>query len=181
MATFKDIFERHNYNLADASTKSKRWFEQQARLLSSSQINGDRFMRLTPQLNVSSVAPGAMHLFKYDPKTKTKLPMWDEYPLVIPFNYVNGGFIGLNFHYLPYHRRIFLLDRLAEFFAVQSGDDIRLKFSWDLVSNMSKFRDVKLCVKRYITVHIVSVVKRIDSPNWATAMMLPVEQFVYRQ
>ena len=40
-------------------------------------------------------------MFVYDPKTKAKLPFYDTFPLVLPIDTFRGGFIGLNFHYLP--------------------------------------------------------------------------------
>jgi len=35
---------------------------------------------------VDSVEPGGMYMFLYDPKTKAKLPYFDRFPLIFPFN-----------------------------------------------------------------------------------------------
>ena len=58
---------------------------------------------------------GRMSMFIYDPKTKQKLPFYDTFPLVLPFELIRGGFIGLNFHYLPYGLRFKLLEQLQQF------------------------------------------------------------------
>lgn len=179
MATYKEIFEQHQYDVSDASQKSSRWFKQQIKLLSSTQITGDRLLRaLDDSANiVRNIIPGDMYLFKYDPKTKDTLPMWDVFPLIIPFKYVNDGFLALNFHYLPYQKRVILLDNLSKF--NNNSTNLKIKFSWDLINGMSKLSDAKQCVKRYIKYHIISNVRRIEPRNWATALLLPVEQFVY--
>ena len=58
---------------------------------------------------------GRMNMFFYDPKHKKKLPYYDTFPLVIPIERYNDGFLGINFHYLPIPLRINLLDRLVDF------------------------------------------------------------------
>ena len=44
---------------------------------------------------------GRLNMFIYDPKLKKKLPYYDTFPLVLPLEKYNDGFLGLNFHYLP--------------------------------------------------------------------------------
>ena len=58
---------------------------------------------------------GRLNMFFYDPKTKARLPYYDVFPLVLPLESIKGGFMGLNFHYLPYILRFRLLDRLQKF------------------------------------------------------------------
>ena len=48
---------------------------------------------------------GRMYFYHYDPKYKDTLPVWDKFPLVIPMEMYDDGFLGLNIHYLdPYSR-----------------------------------------------------------------------------
>ena len=54
---------------------------------------------------------GRMSMFFYDPKTKARLPYYDTFPLVLPLEPMKGGFIGLNFHYLPYPARFAFLQQ----------------------------------------------------------------------
>ena len=56
---------------------------------------------------------GHMYFFFYDPKTKDKLPYYDRFPLVIPIQKYNDGFLGVNLHYIHPKHRIILLDKLA--------------------------------------------------------------------
>ena len=43
---------------------------------------------------------GKMVQFFYSPKHKDTLPVYDTFPLVLPFNFVNGRIYGLNIHYM---------------------------------------------------------------------------------
>ena len=54
-------------------------------------------------------------MFVYDPKTKQNYRFMIHFPLVLPFELIRGGFIGLNFHYLPYGLRFKLLEQLQQF------------------------------------------------------------------
>ena len=53
---------------------------------------------------------GRLNLFFYDPKFKEKLPYYDTFPLVLPFETIRGGFLGINFHYLAPVVRFSLLN-----------------------------------------------------------------------
>ena len=53
-----------------------------------------------------------LNMFVYDPKYKKTLPYYDTFPLVLPLERYNDGFLGLNFHYLPIPLRVRLLDKI---------------------------------------------------------------------
>ena len=61
------------------------------------------------QLN-RTPAFGSLNMFVYSPKLRNKLPYYDTFPLVLPLKRYKDGFLGLNFHYLPYALRARLLD-----------------------------------------------------------------------
>jgi len=44
---------------------------------------------------------GGLYCFYYNPKGKTDLPYYDQFPMVLALERYNDGFLGLNFHYLP--------------------------------------------------------------------------------
>jgi hypothetical protein len=120
-------------------------------------------------------------MFYYDAKHKDTLPYWDKFPLVFPFRKLPDGFIGLNMHYLPYYQRVQLLDRLSEFANNKTLDnDTKLKFSWATIQSMSKLKIAEPCVHRYLSTHVRSPYRLVDGSDWATAMVLPVQQFVGR-
>lgn len=179
MSTFETIFQKHHYNLPDVVRKSQTWFQQQARLLNRSHIVPDRLIKSSPQHNVNRIIPGELYLFAYDAKHQDTLAHWDMYPMVFPFRRLNDGFIGLNMHYLPYQMRVRLLDSLLEHRNNKTLNEMtRLKYSWSTIERSSQLRIARPCVHRYLLNHVQSPLKRIDATDWATAMMLPVEQFV---
>jgi hypothetical protein len=169
----ESIFNDSAYDLS-AAKKSQQWLTAQVQKLS----------KATPQQVlrdgniVSTMVPGNIYLFFYDPKHKDTLPYYDRFPLVLPFRKVKGGFYGLNFHYIPPLMRVKLLDRLM-MFSTTAGltENTRLKFKYQLIAGSAKFAWAQPCVKMYLNNHIASRLVQIDPKDWVTAMMLPVERF----
>ena len=58
---------------------------------------------------------GRLNMFVYAPRDAKKLPYYDTFPLVLPLERYNDGFLGINFHYLPIPLRMRLLDRIVDF------------------------------------------------------------------
>lgn len=182
MNAFEQVFKRNQYNLGDAATKSRTWFQQQVQLLSKQTIAPQRLINSDPDRNQSRIVPGNLYLFSYDAKHQDTLPYWDMFPLVFPFSRLKDGFIGLNMHYLPYQLRIQLLDRLMEFKSNKTlNENTKLKYSWSTIAGVSRFKLAESCVHRYLNTQIQSPLKKIDAPEWTTALMLPVERFVGAQ
>ncbi|CAB5221622.1 DNA end protector protein [uncultured Caudovirales phage] len=181
MATspIKDVFDKNKYDLQTAAVKSKAWFEQQVYLLGRQNITPPKVLNGNPDQTVSSIVPGNLYMYMYDPKLKATLPYYDRFPLVFPFSKTEDGFIGLNMHYLPYQLRMVLLDRLLMFRTNKRMDETtRLRYSWAAIDGVSKFAAAQPCVKRYLIGHVRSKFRKINADDWATAMLLPVERFV---
>jgi hypothetical protein len=173
-----DTFERNKYDLKTAATKSRGWFSQQLLRLSKQRITPQSLMRENSGDMKARIIPGNLYMFAYDPKLKDTLPYYDKFPLVFPYASVPGGFMGLNMHYLPYQLRIRLLDRLMVFKNNDKMDSTtRIKYSWALIAGVSKFKLAEPCIKHYLLPHVKTSFKKIDSKDWATAMLLPVERF----
>jgi hypothetical protein len=173
-----DIFEKNRINLQDASTKSRAWFEQQVLLLNRKRLTPNKVLQSEATQLRQQIYPGYLYMFMYDPKLKETLPYYDMFPLVFPYAKFQGGFMGLNMHYLPYPLRVTLLDRLMTFANNKKMDETtRIKYSWDLINGMSRFKPAQPCIKHYLTDHVRSPFRRIESYDWATAMLLPVERF----
>jgi len=178
-STIKDVFEKNQYDLKAAAVKSKSWFDQQVYQLGRQNITPPKVLNGNPDQTVSTILPGHLYMYMYDPKLKAELPYYDRFPLVFPFSKTEDGFIGLNMHYLPYQLRMVLLDRLMIFASNKRMDETtRLRYSWATIDGMSKFAAVQPCVKRYLNSHIRSKFRKINADDWATAMLLPVERFV---
>lgn len=175
----KDIFTQNQYNLKEAATKSKAWFQQQATLLGRQNLTTKKVLNSDSRRVKNTIVPGNLYMFLYDPKTKDDLPYYDKFPLVFPYKKVGGGFMGLNMHYLPYQPRIILLQRLMDFATDRNmNENTRIKYSWSLINGVSKFKWAEPCIKHYLIGQVKSTFRKIDAPDWTTAMMLPVEQFV---
>lgn len=173
----KDIYEKYKFDPSIAR-KSKSWFEQQATLLSKERINTNLFHK-THGIRASTIVPGNMYMFFYDPKHKETLPHYDIFPLVFPFERTEDGFLGLNMHYLPYRMRVLLFDTLLNFKSTKTLDErTKLKYSWSTLKGLSRHKLAEQCVKRYLGQHIQSQVKLITPTDWTTTLMLPVERFV---
>ena len=107
--------------------------------------------------------PKHLNMFVYAPKFAKKLPYYDTFPLVMYLKSAEGGFYGLNFHYLPYALRARLLDA--------AGQD---KLDVSAVENS---RLTKPTIKRYLYGYARSMYRKIDSDDNLTAIMLPVQRF----
>jgi len=179
MADLRDIFNKNQYDLGQAAKRSKTWFQQQSRLLARQQITPNKVMKSDPSQNVSRVIPGNLYMFLYDPKHKDTLPYYDMFPLVFPFKAESDGFTGINLHYLPYQMRIMLLQRLLDFANNKKmNETTRLKYSWQMIDGVSRYKLAMPCVKRYLASHVKTNLRLIPANDWGTAMLLPVEQFV---
>ena len=119
---------------------------------------------------------GRLNLFFYDPKTKNKLPYYDIFPLVLPLEPIKGGFLGMNFHYLPYLLRLQLLESLEGYSTdlATFGKNAKLAATYDRVSGNNL---VKPTLKKYLYNQLRSQFLRIDVDEMAIAVMLPVQQF----
>ncbi len=177
--TLLDVFERNKYDLATSVKKSRSWFDTQVNILTKQNLTPQKVLAGNPDQLTTTLIPGNLYMYGYDPKLKKELPYYDRFPLVFPFRKTTDGFIGLNMHYLPYNLRIMLLDRLLTFKTNNRMDETtRLKYSWATIDGVSKFDAAIPCVKQYLTGHVKTQFRKVDSNDWATAMLLPVERFV---
>lgn len=178
MDTYQRLFDKFRYD-TNMRYRSQAWFQQQVLLLSKERITPNKLVQNSPTQNKAQIIPGNLYLYAYDPKHKATLPYYDRYPLVFPFRRTENGFIGLNMHYLAYPLRVKLLDRLQQFRNNDKMDGTtKLKLQWALIDGVSRFSLAKPCVKEYLLGHVRSQFVKINSKDWGTAMLLPVERFV---
>jgi len=139
-----------NTNAAQTQQNAQNWLQEQAANVRNPRQLIDGNKRL-----VSRIAIGRMYLFHYDPKTKDQLPYYDRFPLIFPFQRVDGGFYGINLHYLPHILRARLMDRLLDLANNKVYDDTtKLKISYQILSSSSKFKYFEPCVKHYLNSHV---------------------------
>ena len=108
-------------------------------------------------------------------------------PLVIPIGAWQGGFIGMNFHYLPYNLREKLMKLLIATHVSRLGERSGVKLdtpatsylniSYDQLAPFSKYKEAKPTIHKYNMRNVASKFLHIDSNEWNTALHLPVEDF----
>ena len=156
-------------NLRKTGREPYQWYRNRIRELgapSSSELIRDG--RLSGRYHI-----GRLNMFLYDPKYKDKLPYYDVFPLVLPIKRYSDGFLGINFHYLPYALRARLMKRLEDD-ARGPQSDMRILTSYSKLQNVNI---VKPTLKRYLYEFTRSRFRRIDSVDFVTALMLPVQRF----
>jgi len=161
-----------NKNQGNVKTRNaKDWFQRRARALKSELRNkftqvdtADEFYAKSRKTSKRSIGPGSMFAYFYDPKYKKELKYYDRFPLVLVFDFKPNGFIGCNFHYLPPLLRAKLMDEI----------DKARGINWKA---LSRIKEVKPTVKRYLFKHISSKVVEIDDDEREIALFLPTERF----
>lgn len=121
---------------------------------------------------------GGLYFFMYDPKTKSDLPYYDKFPMVIPLKRHSDGFIGLNLHYLPIRTRIAFMKKLLPFAIYNDEDEIkRIRVTYPMLDASSRYREFKPCIKKYLYNHIKSRIIAVEPEEWDIALYLPLQQF----
>ena len=141
---------------------SINWYKKKVADLSN-RISAARLMRD----NKLKKAPtfNKLHFFRYDPKLKATLPYYDTFPLVMPIQSAKGGFLGINFHYLPIPLRMKLLETLD-----------RRNFTGNY-SKLKNIREVKPTIKHYLRRQFVSGFLELEEDDYAPSIFMPVAQF----
>lgn len=155
--------------------KPASWYKDQIRQLGLNTIDTQRLMKegkLT-----SRALPGFMYLFKYDPKDKN-IPYYDMFPLVIPFRRVNEGFIGINFHYLPFPIRLNILKEFEKYASDKNlNERTRVRLNYRLIETSRVFRFVNPAIRRYSNQQLRTRLLNIPFNDWQVASQLPVQKF----
>ena len=141
---------------------SLNWYKKKIGELSN-KISAGRLLksgklRQSPRFN-------RLHFFRYDPKLKATLPYYDMFPLVMPIQTAPGGFLGINFHYLPIALRMKLLETL---------DKRGFKGNYSKLKNI---REIKPTLKHYLRRQFVSGFLELEEDDYAPSIFMPVAQF----
>ena len=126
--------------------------------ISAARLMRDGTLKRAPSFN-------KLHFFRYDPKLKATLPYYDTFPLVMPIQSAAGGFLGINFHYLPIPLRMRLLETLVK--RGFRGDYRKLK----------NIREVKPTIKHYLRKQFASGFLELEEDDYAPSIFMPVAQF----
>ena len=130
-----------------------------------------------------STVLGKMYFFKYDPKWKAVLPIYDIYPLVFPIERYNDGFLGLNIHYLSIPERTAFVTQLSQYATAKHlTPQSKLRMTYGLLMDSKKLATpARPCIKRYLWNHVRSRFIEIPATEWDRAAILPIELFVVKK
>lgn len=161
-----------------ARTQDARdWFRDKARTTRNAFAYPDNILK-TSQNKKPRVGIGRMYHFYYDPKTKADLPYYDRFPLIFMVGLAQGGFYGINLHYLPPKLRATLMDELYSVASDKRYDeDTKLKISYSILKGASKYKYFKPTFKHYLSANVRSQFVEIQSTEWDIALFLPTERF----
>lgn len=145
---------------------AKRTFVN-ANLLSNNHFNASDFI-------------GHLFFFIYDAKLKKRLPYWDKFPLTIPIEMYNDGFLGLNLHYLHPSYRAILLDKLETTLTDKNYDArTKMRINYSYLKRASKILppEAKPCIKRYLYPNLKSKLLPVSAEDWEIVIFLPWEEY----
>lgn len=165
-------------DITDRSKKSITWLRQKYNEISKNSVRTTNFINESERKrNIGKV--GRMYMFVYDPKGKDTLPFYDRFPLIYMVEPAEGGFYGINLHYLPPILRAKLMDALYEtqVNGVVGNETTRLKISYQILKAAARFRWFKPCFKHYLFQHMRSKFIYVPPEEWDMTVFLPTEQF----
>jgi hypothetical protein len=177
----KSYFESQGPKSRRNIKKSMDWFRKRVTKNFSS-VRTARMFR-DQELFSSGMTLGRMYFFEYDAKHKDTLPLWDRYPLVIPFNAYRAKdgaeiVLGLNFHYLQPVLRMAAFRALLKF---KTNDRFnkktKLDFSWKVISTLAQSRYFEHAVHAYRMDHVRSKFVDIPAQSYELVLFLPLARF----
>jgi|TARA_A200000159_G_scaffold23068_1_gene19959 hypothetical protein len=162
--------------------ESREWFMNKAKNMRSinrqALIKEDPLVQRNALKNLSRTGlVGTMQMFFYDPKHKDKLPYYDLFPLIVVVGPAEGGFYGLNLHYLPPILRAKMLDSLMDTANMKATDDAKFQITYKKLQAVSNLKYYEPCFKHYLTKHVKSKFAEVPMPEWEIATFLPTAQF----
>lgn len=179
-STYQSILHNSTpYELKTLSKQGQGWFRQQIRDIKKNRFNKYQFIINGYQDTVRRLEVGKLYFFEYvakyggmgsDIPTSQQLPVWDRYPLVLPFTTAPNGFIGINLHYLPIRARAWLLDKLLGTANIPAN---KLRINWQILSSLSRIDIGQYATHRYLLNHITSPFRLVRIDDYANAIMLP--------
>ena len=178
------LFEKVS-NATGGEKKSLSWYRSATKQIASSyKQDMSKFVRdeLTSNQDENTLRryPKEGHLFMFEYTAKMRhLPYYDKFPLIIVVGPAEGGFYGLNLHYISPLLRVKLLDALMDNTTDKRYDEnTRFKLNYAMLNRTSKLRFYKPCFKHYLLDHVQSRLAHVPSPEWEIATFLPMANWV---
>ena len=164
-----------------------KWFRDKAASVKTGSARNKLLSAESRYTDIDNELVGNMYFFRYDPKFKSVLPMYDKYPLVIVIERYNDGFLGLNMHYLTQGQKQGAVKLMNDFYTrkkpftgVTTGRGLT---NWELLINTSTAMEsmANKSVHRYLYSHVRSQYIRINKDEYDKAIQLPIGEWVYKR
>lgn len=180
-------------NILDAIKKTDQynpnnsvaWFKNRVKELTGGVMSTQKFLgdnqAIQKTVSPANIKPGQLIMFGYFPKGHDTLPMFDKFPLVLPFGIDGKHFIGLNIHYMAPMYRTAILDKLLK--AANNKmltDRLRLQTSWEILKSATDSKRLNFSVKQYLWGHVKTNFIIIPPMDWPTTCFLPLARFMVR-
>jgi len=175
MANFEPLLRRlAARGIQPNTTAARNWFRTKVR---ETRINRQSLLSDSDRSS-GGLQIGGMYCYNYDPKFATKLPYYDEFPLIFAVERIPRGFVGINLHYVSPRNRVVIMDSLSNITNNKRYDSsTRLALSFRILKNVSKYNMIKPCVKKYLYSQVKGNFVKIDANEWDIALFLPVQKF----
>lgn len=164
----------HNYTQDELT----HWINNKARGLTSSYVQ----KKLLHSPRGATPQVGNLYFFKYDPKWKEKLTIYDIYPMAFPIKMYGNGFLGLNMHYLPMGARRKFVQLVNDYRA--ASPDSRIDVTTELFNELTRTKRiydmVPQTVHRYLYVQMKSRAITILPEEYEKAVQLRIDEWVIK-
>lgn len=141
----------------------------QKRLLNSKRASG-------------STTIGNLYFYKYDPRHKAKLLIYDKYPMAFPIKMYGDGFLGVNMHYLPIGQRKQFVKSIQEY--KETSDLSRIDVGAELINELEKtgriYKIMPEAVHRYLFTQVRSRFIQILPEEYEKAVQLKIDEWVIK-
>jgi hypothetical protein len=176
MSTIFEEIKQNNKNYTPQ--RSQQWFKTNVTNAFSG-MGTQRFLGQNLTLQTKTIYPGGMFFFGYNPKFKSELPFYDNFPLVLPFSEDAKHFTGLNLHYMAPQYRMMILDKLL---GISSNkmipDNLKKNLSWQYLKRIAGQRVAEHAVKQYLKGYVMTSFVSVPTKDWSIAVHLPLARFV---
>jgi hypothetical protein len=170
--------EADKAQLTARSEEARKWFREQIKGMGAASFNRHTLLKDPDLTEKQRPGIGNMYMYFYDPKHRLTLPYYDMFPLILMVGPADGGWYGLNLHYLSPVVRAKFLDKLLDVATNKKfNDNTKLKLSYDLLKNTEKYKEFAPCFKHYLSSHVDSKIVFVPFTDWEIAIFLPTENF----
>lgn len=178
----RSYFRQRGTDIRRNTKKSLDWFRKTV-TKNYSKVRTARMYR-DRDLQKASMTIGKMYFYEYDAKHKDTLPVWDRYPLIIPFNSYTASdgmqiVLGINTHFLPPRLRLAAFRAMLKFRNEKRfRRTTKMKFQWQQLMGIAESDYFKHAVRAYRMDHVRSTFVEIPAQSWELVLFLPLQRFM---